>query len=193
MSIDMSKCNRVSGFTLIELVVVMAVAAISLAVAVPAFSSLSLNARLSDITSDLVATLNYARSEAIRRNQTVYVCALNAKSNLDVQGCLSSKIAGSNNYSWGEGILAYADLQAKNTPAAYSSGEKVRHALFKQDVSVQLPAKQLAFSAEGRLQDGSSYRFVFRDNASQECRTIRLSGSGRARLCDKGETGCDIC
>ncbi len=59
------------GFTLVELMVTIAVIAIVLAVGVPSISQLRANSELTTATNELVAALNLARSEAVRRGETV--------------------------------------------------------------------------------------------------------------------------
>ena len=62
------------GFTLVELIVTMAIAAIILTQAVPSFSTMISNNRLTTQTNDLVADINLARSEAIKRGLRVILC-----------------------------------------------------------------------------------------------------------------------
>ncbi|CAP51017.1 prepilin-type N-terminal cleavage/methylation domain-containing protein [Xanthomonas campestris pv. campestris] len=62
------------GFTLIELMVTVAVLAIVLAVAVPAFGTLIRSSRLTSNANEVVAALQLARSEAVRQNSLVAVC-----------------------------------------------------------------------------------------------------------------------
>ena len=59
------------GFTLIELMVVIAVAAILLTLAAPSFSSLIAAQRLRNASFDLVSDLLLARSEALKLQRTV--------------------------------------------------------------------------------------------------------------------------
>lgn len=63
------------GFTLVELLIVMVVAAVVLAIGAPQFSEFRRNNRLSGASNDLLAALQLARTEAIKRQLPVAVCA----------------------------------------------------------------------------------------------------------------------
>lgn len=65
----------IQGFTLYELIVTMAVAAIILSFGVPGFMTFIDNSRATTHTNDLVTALNLARSEATRRGAAVTVCS----------------------------------------------------------------------------------------------------------------------
>ncbi len=67
--------NRNSGFTLIELMVVLAVAAILATTAAPAFWNMIQNSRTTTQANELVTAINLARSEAIKRGERVEICA----------------------------------------------------------------------------------------------------------------------
>ncbi|KAF1709464.1 pre-pilin like leader sequence [Pseudoxanthomonas kalamensis DSM 18571] len=69
-----SHIRQNDGFTLIELMVTVAVLAILVTLAVPSFTSLINSNRLTGQANSLVADLQLARSEAIRRNRTITVC-----------------------------------------------------------------------------------------------------------------------
>lgn len=70
------KCN--GGFTLIELMITLFVAIILAGVAVPNMQGFAQNSQISSQTNDLVADLNFARSEAIKRGgSNVLVCKSN--------------------------------------------------------------------------------------------------------------------
>ena len=73
-----SRTDRQCGFTLLELVVVVAVAGILLVTGVPALQDMVRNNRLVTETNDLVAHLNLARSEAIKRRTRVAICSSTA-------------------------------------------------------------------------------------------------------------------
>src|SRR3546814_11649357 len=63
------------GFTLIELLVAIAVMAIVLVAGVPGFQALVNGNRLAASSNEMIANLQTARMEAIRRNRRVVVCA----------------------------------------------------------------------------------------------------------------------
>lgn len=63
-----------SGFTLIELMVTVAVLGILSAIALPSFSGLLASSRVNSAATDLWAAMQFARSEAVKRNETVTVC-----------------------------------------------------------------------------------------------------------------------
>lgn len=64
-----------SGMTMTELLITLAVLAVLMMVAVPSFKDASLGSRLSAAANDLLASVQLARSEAIKRNVAVTLCA----------------------------------------------------------------------------------------------------------------------
>ena len=88
------------GFTLIELMITLVIAAILLTTAVPSFEALITNNRLSTQANAFIGALYLARAEAIKRNLDVTVC----KSG-DGQNC-------SNNASgFEQGWIVFVDKQ----------------------------------------------------------------------------------
>ena len=66
------------GFTLIELLMTIAVLTVLLTLAVPSFNSVIQSNRVTTGANSLVATINLARSEAVRRAESVRVCPWNS-------------------------------------------------------------------------------------------------------------------
>jgi len=64
-----------AGFTLIELMITIAVGAVLLTVAVPSLRNMIANNRITTATNTFIADLNLARSEAIKRSRSAYLTA----------------------------------------------------------------------------------------------------------------------
>lgn len=73
------------GFTLIELMVTVAIVAILLGIGVPSFQSYIANQRGRAATLDLIAALQSTRAEAVKRNANVLL-SIDTNSNKDLQG-----------------------------------------------------------------------------------------------------------
>ena len=63
------------GFTLIEMMTAIFILAILVSLTIPSFREATLSSRLSGFANDIVASSQLARSEAIKRNVTVTLCA----------------------------------------------------------------------------------------------------------------------
>lgn len=96
---------KAKGFTLVELMVTVAVMAILAAIAIPNFTSLINSNRLVSQANELVGVVQGARSEAIRYNQRVYVCSSN-----NGTSCSGSA-------TW-NGWLVFVDRDRNASPAA---------------------------------------------------------------------------
>ena len=94
------------GFTLIEVMVAVAIAAIVLSIGVPSFAQMVKNGRIASTASCLTGALYTARSEAVKRSASVTVCPLD-----DAEGAQN---CGSD---WGKGMLVFTEgNSAATTP-----------------------------------------------------------------------------
>jgi type IV fimbrial biogenesis protein FimT len=102
--------TRQSGFTLIELMMVVALLAILLTVGMPGFNSFIVKTRISGATNELLGDLSYARSEAATRQVEVAVCV-----STDLAACATGQ-------TWDKGRIIFVDT---NADGAVSAGETV--------------------------------------------------------------------
>ena len=92
------------GFSLLELLVTIAVAAILLAVAIPSYRSVVQRNAMAATVNDLVGDLNYARSQAVTRGRRVYVCKSSGNASCASDG------------DWSQGWIVYAPEPDDDTP-----------------------------------------------------------------------------
>ena len=93
--------KSVFGFSLIELMVGISITGVLMAFAVPSFTYMLKQNRAMGMTNELVASLNLARSEAVRRNQQVTVC---------ISDVTASNTSCSTSLGWQNGWVAFLDL-----------------------------------------------------------------------------------
>lgn len=65
----------IQAFTLIEVLMTLLLAVILAAIAYPSYRSVMQNTRVTAVTNDFMSSLAYARAEALKRNQSVSICA----------------------------------------------------------------------------------------------------------------------
>ena len=86
--------TRQDGFTLIELMVTLAVAAIVVTMAVPSFQGVINSNRLAGAVNEMIASLQLARTEAIRRNGRAGVCLSTGSNTGEGATCATANVDG---------------------------------------------------------------------------------------------------
>lgn len=111
----MKKINhpRMKGLTLIELLITLVVLAIILSLAAPGFRTQILNSRTAAMGESLSNTLNFARSEALKRKARITVCG-------------SSNGTSCNSSNWADGLLVITDNVVSDTATPPDVGEVLR-------------------------------------------------------------------
>jgi type IV fimbrial biogenesis protein FimT len=73
--------QRARGFTLVELMITVAIAVVLIMIAVPSFKTITLSNKLTTTANDLVGAINSARMEAVKRNTSTQVCSNSSSAN----------------------------------------------------------------------------------------------------------------
>lgn len=157
-----------SGFSLIELMVAVAILAILASVAVPAFQGMLAQSNLTTQTNDLIGALQYTRSEAIKRNQTVALCSTNSASGTGCNGGGSSEhwIVVNNNGT----VLRRGQIKAVQLSATGVTGGRIAFA--SNGLTTGSPVLTLCSDAVN-----TDNIVTININAAGRTNTTRLSGS----------------
>lgn len=173
--------KNLRGFTLIELMVTMAIAALLLFVAIPNLDAYRRNAEVTSATNTMLSALTAARGEATKRNMNAMV------------------VPTGNAASWSAGWVVFVDVDRSGT---FSNGD---FTVFTQEAlpgSMTLQGNGTAadtspyvmFNASGYSiqRDGSASELtlnITRSDAAdatealQQTRRIIVARTGRARTC----------
>lgn len=169
--------GKQQGFTIIELLVAVAIFAILAGIGVPSFVDYMANSRLTASTNELVAAMQYTRSESIRRNARVAICP-----STDGASC-----SGAN--AWEAGWIIYTDANNNAMPDMPADIIRVQSALDGQltisgngsiDSYISFTGRGAPQTMGGATQSGTlSVCDDMGDGNSG--RAIQLSASGRLK------------
>ncbi len=158
--------QRQSGFTMIELMVTVAVVAILAAIALPSFQQSMRSSRVATTTNEVIASLSLARTEAIRGLGAAGVCA-----STDGLSCASST-------DWAAGWVVWREDQPASGAPVFSV---VRYVQPKQRTTVTGPLDGVEFTVQGRSQSGAEQFGVVPVDAAAPARCIRVGATGQTR------------
>jgi type IV fimbrial biogenesis protein FimT len=168
------------GFTLVELLIVIAIAAILTTIALPSFQDISERNRVVADVNKLVRALNLARSEAIKRRVRAVLCSSsNPEANLP--SC-------SNTGTWTQGWILFADTVNNNTQ--FDNGEPliaVHNGLQSGNTLKWNNGNNIRYLPSGTTSNlGGTFTICSQDN--KHARGIIISSSGRVRLSNDSDT-----
>ncbi len=163
--------KKLNGFTIIELMVTVAITAILLTVAIPSFLDTMRINRLTTQSSNIITALNTARSEAIKRGASVEVCSSLFDS--DPPTC-----DGTNDWG-GTGWLV---MQQVGDPDPIRVWDSLSSGSFLiGDVAKSDDATKITYSARGLASGTICLKLTSTGASVNEQRTISVSPMGRTK------------
>jgi type IV fimbrial biogenesis protein FimT len=162
------------GFTLVELLVVLAVGSILLAIAIPSYAFLVNTNRLAAATNALVSSLQLARSEAIKRATRVTVCK--SSNAMTAQPSCNAAAA------WQDGWIIFVDGSTKGMA---DGADEVLRVYGPGNISYTASNfnSYISFLPHGRSQGPNGLgNGTFSLCLAGELRKIILNSTGRIRL-----------
>lgn len=181
----MSKLRKTQGFTLIEMMVTLALVVIMLSLAVPSLTQYRRNSTLSATANAFLGSINTAKAEAMRQGKPVFMMPTDGK-------------------DWRSGWVLFIDA---NFDGQKQDSETI---LAQQDAiasDIQIPTDKvqafadasgpyLAIGGNGypRSKSGSmlsgAIDFAYQDSSNLIRRRVNLGLSGQAQVCDSTNTDC---
>ena len=171
----MTSHARQAGFTLIELMITLALAAILMTLAAPTFQRTLAMQKVTAASSDLLASILQARNEAITNNQQTIVQPLVET-------------------DWSRGWRIYVDVDKSNTYSAandtliatvQAAAESVQ--ALSTDVALNTTLGNfVGFDPSGYLLGRSAGRIVFTSKfipVAEYKKGVKVGVTGRARVC----------
>lgn len=186
------------GFTLIELMVTLAIAAILLLTAVPSMLTYKRNADLTSAANTLFAAINAARGEALKRGRYASVVPLGT--------------GAGNGSNWATGWIVFIDINQNGVYDATVDTIVLKQAALPSYITVtgngiaSGTAPAIMYDASGYSIDkagalGSAVTLQLSRNdvsssaASEETRFIKIARTGRPRVCKPAsstDTTCNL-
>lgn len=177
----MKRSNRFhNGFTLLELLVVVSILGTLAMLGLPSLEDMVARAETDSSSKSLQSALSLAKSEAIKRGESVSVCASN-----DGSDCATGQ--------WSTGWIVFVDsnADANGDAGSVDPGDTVvRNFSPAGEVILTSTVDLLQYDYRGMGLNNAvqDFKFCPRDNDSDKARGLEISITGRTRVYYDGLT-----
>lgn len=173
------------GFTLVELMVTVAVVAILATVAAPQIQGFVAAYRLRTVTNELASSLAYARSEAIKRGWSVTLCK-SANASAAQPTCSTA-----NSTSWQQGWLIFVDYNEDRQLTVNAPADQLLRAVVPEVTDMTITTNNgayVAYKGSGTAIAGTANQTPadFAICLNGEGRIVELSATGRTDVSSGG-------
>jgi type IV fimbrial biogenesis protein FimT len=163
-----------AGFTLIELIMAIAIMAILMTVAAPSLRDVVARVRLTGQANELLTALTYARSEATKRDAKIAVCARK-----------KNEMACTEGQQWDNGWLVVIDADSNGDKDDDTVPLKVSEPLTGSNTIKHTgkgPKGSIIYTATGVVSTGPAIFTLCDPSDPQPGRTITVAATGRASV-----------
>jgi type IV fimbrial biogenesis protein FimT len=180
--------QKFRGFTLIEVLVVIAIVAILMSLAAPSFKSLIQSNNMTSAVNSFMADMRFARSEAIRRGGGVVMCRSDSPEDA-TPTCGTGSTVG-----WESGWIIFYDENNNGNKASTEPLIRAQGPITTVNTIAESgAATKFTFTATGQLKLTSMTSIQFGSDppfANSAQRIVCVSVGGRARIAGDGTTSC---
>ncbi len=161
------KSQKNNGFTLLELMITLAIVGIIATVALPSMSSLMKNNQLTTSINSLLSHLQYARSEALLRHKQIIVCSSD-----DETSCSGD---------WDDGWIVFNDDDESGDVSGTEAILKIHQKLSDQVDLAGTGGTTIIFDRRGFTPNSASTFSLCDDRGADYGKSISISNTGRIR------------
>ncbi len=158
---------RAKGFTLVELMITIAVLAVLTAIAFPSFMGTIRSNRVATATNELLSTIALARTEAVRSRQRGSICATTNGTACD-------------GGSWNSGWLVWIDVDGNSN--VNGTETVIRYVQAHPQLNLVGSVVVLAFDGRGRSVTGGQTLDVRPQGQTTPVRCVILGPTGQTRV-----------